>query len=207
MRVVAQKRRQALPLALLSGLTGRGAVSLSSVGGEGQGEAAALGTFWISISKHSCHSPPMRTRTKVWPGCCLYLLLTAFCLVVICFLGSGPILRLVDVGVLPSVVGEITHVPIDALRNHCPPAKALFDWYIYDVCEGGGEVMPPARRAENVGPFSGGDTKMATGFRACRQRGRLPSLRGFDLIFHPVTLALDNDGVGMMQEPVQNGTG
>ena len=76
-----------------------------------------------------------------------------------------------------------------------------------ELFEGGGEVMLLAWRVENVGPFSGGDTKMATGFRACRQRGRLPRLRGFDLIFHPVALALDNHGVGMMQEPVQHGTG
>jgi len=41
----------------------------------------------------------------------------------------------------------------------------------------------------------------------CRQRGRLPSLRGFDLIFHPEALALDGDGVGVMEESVQNGTG
>jgi len=43
--------------------------------------------------------------------------------------------------------------------------------------------------------------------RSCCQRGRLPSLRSFDLIFHPVTFALDNHGVSVMQEPVQNGTG
>jgi hypothetical protein len=36
----------------------------------------------------------------------------------------------------------------------------------------------------------------------CRQRGRLPSLRGFDLVFHPEALAFDDDGIGVMQEPV-----
>lgn len=32
-------------------------------------------------------------------------------------------------------------------------------------------------------------------------------LRGFDLILHPVTFPLDDHGVGVVQEPVQNSTG
>jgi hypothetical protein len=36
----------------------------------------------------------------------------------------------------------------------------------------------------------------------CRQRGSLPSLWGFDLVFHPEALAFDDDGIGVMQEPV-----
>ena len=30
-------------------------------------------------------------------------------------------------------------------------------------------------------------------------------LRFFDLVFHPVALAFDGDGLGVMQQPVQNG--